>query len=138
MSQFNFVDALQMGGASATIMGVMFLAYKAVTLIVNHRCRSECCSRVFSLGILWEAVTPLQHRHASMEEAMRGRHLLDGFQLEEKHDDNQSVSSRVSQELAPAKSKLTIKNKSQQSATAEDMSSPVQSHLSSAPPTAPS
>ena len=65
MSQFNFVDALQMGGASATAIGLMFLAYKAITLIVNHRCRSDCCGRWCLIGVMAEEVPP-DERHASL------------------------------------------------------------------------
>ena len=138
MSQFNFVDALQVGGASATVVGIMFLAYKAIALIVNHRCRSECCGRFFSLGILWEATTPPSHRHGSMAEAKPYHHLLHGFPLEEKPGDTLSVSSSAHQPLAPAKSKPAVENKSHQSVTGEGRSSRAPSRLSIVLPTVPS
>jgi len=137
MSQFSLIDALQFGGASATIMGVMFLAYKAVTLIVNHRCRSDCCGRWFTLGIQWVEVTPPQHRLSTLDQAMLDRHLLEAFQPTETAENSQSVSSVISPALAPAKSRSAIKNKSQQTVVEAGTSSPAPNHQSNALPIAP-
>ena len=135
---YSFVDALQMGGASATVMGIMFLAYKAVTLAVNHRCRSDCCGRGFSLGIQWVELTPPSHRLSAAEAATLGHRLLDGFQTSEKHDGNPSVSSLVSPTLALAKNTSPAASRNLPTVVEVDKNSPVQSHQSTAPPIVPS
>ena len=62
---YSFVDALQMGGASATIMGIMILSYKAITLLINHRLRSDCCGRWCLIGVVAEEVPP-DERHTAL------------------------------------------------------------------------
>jgi hypothetical protein len=76
MSQFNLIDALQMGGASATVMGLMFGVYKILTLVINHRCRSDCCGRLFSLGLAVEPTTPPTYHHTLTGEMTLSHGLL--------------------------------------------------------------
>jgi len=81
MSQFNLIDALQMGGASATVMGIMFGVYKILTLVVNRRCRSDCCGRLFSVGLAVEPTTPPIHHTLTGEMTLSHGLLSSATQL---------------------------------------------------------
>ena len=130
----SFLDALQMGGASATVVAVMFGVYKLLTFAVNHRCRSDCCGRWFSLGIAVEETTPPTHRLSIAGEATLNHRLLGGYQGLEKPDDNQpGFSPTLPIPLVRQKTSL-IANRSHWSGIEEDTSSLSPSHQSTAPP----
>jgi hypothetical protein len=130
----TFLDALQMGGASATILAVMFGVYKLLTLAINHRCRSDCCGRFFSLGIAVEETTPPPHRLSLAGEATLNHRLLDGFQLREKPDDTQSVFVPIPLRPLTGQKISPIENRNHWSGVVEDTSSPEPSHQSTSPP----
>lgn len=131
---FSPMDALQLGGASATVMGIMFGAYKLLTLIINHRCRSDCCGRWFSLGIAVEATTPPTHRHVIAGEATLNHRLLGGYQSEGRHDESQSGFALEPLTLSAGQSMSEEEDRSRLSVIVEDRNSPVQSYQSTVPP----
>ena len=131
------MDALQLGGASATAMGIMFGVYKLLTLVVNHRCRSDCCGRWFSLGIAVEATTPPTHRHVIAGEATLNHRLLGGYQSEGRHDGSQSGFAPEPLTLSAGQSMSEEENRSHPSVIEGGRSSPAPTHLSIAPPTEP-
>jgi hypothetical protein len=133
----TFLDALQMGGASATILAVMFGVYKLLTLAVNHRCRSDCCGRFFSLGIQVVETTPPPHRHVVTGEATLNHRLLDGFQTMGMRDDTPCEFHSVSLRPLLGQSMLEEESRNHPSVIEEDRSSPAPTHLSTAPPTEP-
>ena len=57
----DFTDALKAGGASATIMSIVAIAYKIVQSVCGHRLRSDCCGREGTIGIATEVMTPRSH-----------------------------------------------------------------------------
>jgi hypothetical protein len=123
MSQMDFLSALQFGGVSATAMGIMFGIYKILTLIVNHRCRSDCCGRWFSLGIAVEETTPPTHRFSIGGEATLNHRLLPAGSIAEKHSRNLHGFSSAPPELWVPQNRLEEGNRSPHSSVAEDSSS---------------
>ena len=137
MSQFDFITALQMGGVSATTLGLMFGIYKLLTLVVNHRCRSDCCGRFFSLGIQVEETTPPSHRLSIAGEATLNHRLLDGFQTRGRHDDRQPEFHSVPLRPLLNQSTSEEENRSRPSVAEEDTNSLAPTHQSTSPPTEP-
>ena len=133
----TFLDALQMGGASATVLAVMFGVYKLLTLAVNHRCRSDCCGRFFSLGIQVVETTPPSHRLSIAGEATLNHRLLDGFQTMGRHDDKQCEFHSVSLTPSLGQNRLEEENRSHPSVVEEDTSSLAPTHQSTSPPIEP-
>ena len=134
----SFLDALQMGGASATILAVMFGVYKLLTLAVNHRCRSDCCGRFFSLGIQVVETTPPSHRLSIAGEATLNHRLLDGFQTRGMRDDTQYEFHSVSLRPSLGQSMLEEESRNHPSVIEGGRNSPAPTYLSIAPPTEPS
>jgi len=137
MSTLTPMDYLQLGGVSGSAMAIMFGIYKILTLVVNHRCRSDCCGRFFSLGISVAETTPPPHRLLVTGEATLGHRLLDGFPMSGTRDGSQSVSFLVSRGLVAAQNTSEEENRSHQSVVAEGRSSPAPSYQSTSPSTAP-
>lgn len=54
----DFSDALKAGGASATIILIVGVAFKIIQLFCGHRLRSECCGRTATVGVSVEDITP--------------------------------------------------------------------------------
>ena len=54
----DIINALQYGGVSASVTAIMFLAYKALQMCINHRVRSECGCCDWSLGLIVTDVIP--------------------------------------------------------------------------------
>jgi len=48
---FTLSDAMKAGGASTVLIIVVGIVYKAITMMCNHRIRSECCGRTASVGV---------------------------------------------------------------------------------------
>ena len=134
----SFVDALQMGGASATIFAIIVGIYKLLTVVVNHRCRSDCCGRFFSLGIAVEETTPPPHRLVVGGEATLNHRLLGVYQSSGKPDDNQSGFSPTPPIPFVRQNTSLIESRSRWSGVEEDMSSLAPSRLSTSPPIPPS
>lgn len=127
---FSLTDAFQVGGASATVMGVMFGVYKLITLIINRRCRSDCCGRWFSLGIAVEATTPLSHRHATVEVTTLNHRLLGENLVEGKRGENQSGFALEPLTLSSGQSTSAEEHKSHPSVAVEGRNTPAPSYQS--------
>ena len=54
----DFTDALKAGGASASIITIIAVAYKIVQSVCGHRLRSECCGREATIGATVEEMPP--------------------------------------------------------------------------------
>jgi hypothetical protein len=54
----DFTDALKAGGASATIIAIVAVAYKLVSAFCGHRVRSECCGHTGTVGVTTEEMSP--------------------------------------------------------------------------------
>ena len=124
-----------MGGASASVIGVMFGVYKLVTLMVNHRCRSDCCGRFFSLGIAVEETTPPPHRHVITGEATLNHRLLG---REEMNDGTTDGFVPVRLRPLPSQSTSPAENRNRWSGVEEDTSSLEPTHQSISLPIQPS
>ncbi len=133
----SFLDALQMGGVSATVLAVMFGVYKLLTIAVNHRCRSDCCGRFFSLGIAVEETTPPSHRLSIAGEATLNHRLLGVYQSSGMPDDNQPGFAPTPPIPFVRQNTLLIENRSHWSGVEEDMNSLAPSRQSTSPPIPP-
>ena len=134
----SFLDALQMGGASATAVAIMFGVYKLLTLAINHRCRSDCCGRFFSLGIAVEETTPPTHRLSIAGEATLNHRLLSVYQSSGMPGDTQPGFSPTPPIPLVRQKTFLVANRSHWSGVEEDTSSLSPSRQSTSPPIPPS
>ena len=121
------MDVLQIGGAGGVVSVVLLIIYKLCGTIINHRCRSDCCGRLFSLGIEVEATNTLPHRIELSGETTLGHRLLGECHLSGLSDGILNVSQPIP--IPPSRHQSTMEAIHRNSPTGveEDMSSLSQS-----------
>lgn len=63
----DFTDSLKAGGASATLIAIITIAYKVIKSTCGHRLKSECCGKTASIGVNVESMNSPKHEQSTLE-----------------------------------------------------------------------
>ena len=121
------MDVLQIGGAGGAVSVALLVLYKLASMIVNHRCRSDCCGRLFSLGIEVEATIPQPYRTELSGEATLNHRLLTECHLSGLSDGIPSASRPIPIPPSRYQSTMEVIHRNSPTGVEEDMSSLSQS-----------